>query len=73
MTANRYELHRIIDLLDEEDAENILKVLKKMIKSSCYDDTTLTSEESKRLKNGEFQIQEGQYVTLEDYKQQRGL
>ena len=73
MTANRYELHRIIDLIDEEDAENILKVLNKMIKSSCYDDTTLTSEESKRLKNRELQIQEGQYVTLEDYKQQRGL
>ena len=73
MTADRYELHRIIDLLEEEDAENILKVLKKLVKSSYYDDTTLTSEESIRLKSGELQIQEGQYVTLEDYKQQRGL
>ena len=73
MTADRYELHRIIDLLEEEDAENILKVLKKLVKSSYYDDTALTSEESIRLKSGELQIQEGQYVTLEDYKQQRGL
>jgi hypothetical protein len=72
MAAIHYELHKIIDMLDEDDAENILKVLKKMIQN-YRDDTILTPEEIAEMKEGEAQINNGEYMTLQDYKNQRGL
>lgn len=73
MAAIHYELHKIIDLLDEEDAESIFKILKKIVQNYNDDDLILTSDEIKRMEVGEGQIAEGQYVTLQEYKEQGGI
>jgi len=71
MAKPHEELHQLIDLLDEETAENIAKIIKKLVKA--YDDTLLTPEEIKRMEEGEAQIARGEYVTLDDYVKRRGL
>jgi hypothetical protein len=51
---------------------NLLKILKRIVQN-YHDDTILTPEEIARMKEGEAQINSGEYLTLEDYKNQRGL
>ncbi|HHW03259.1 MAG TPA: hypothetical protein GXX35_10720 [Thermoanaerobacterales bacterium] len=72
MATLRYELHRIVDLLDEDDAIHVLEILKKLIKKN-NDDTILTPDEIKRMEEGEAQIARGEYVDFEDIKKEYGL
>lgn len=81
MLAAKKELYDVIDLLDEEDAELLLKVARKfvVIKNDNYveheevDKEELTGEEIKRVELGKEQIANGEFMTLEDYKRQIGL
>lgn len=70
MAKAREELHKAIDLLDEEIVDSVLKIVKNLVKT---DDTLLTPDEIIRMKEGEAQIARGEFKTLEDYAKERGL
>ncbi len=71
MTETREELHKVIDLLDEEIVDSILKIVKNLVKTA--DDTILAAEEIERMEAGEAQIARGEFTTLDEYANRRGL
>lgn len=71
MATSREELHKVIDLLDEEIVDSILKIVKNLVVAD--DDTLLTPDEIKRMNDGEAQIARGEFMTLSDYAKGRGL
>lgn len=55
------ELHQIIDVLSDEEAEELLDYLNLRA-----DPDTLTPEELARVKAADAEIARGEYVTLDD-------
>lgn len=72
MSVSRDDLHRPIDLPDEDDATHIMGIVKKLVLRRD-DDTVLTVREQQRVEAGERQIDDGDYVTIKDYRRKRGL
>ena len=73
MARTHEELHSVIDLLDDDTADSILKIIKKLVNPNNENDTFLTANEIKRMKKGEAQISNGEFMTLDDYTRDRGL
>jgi hypothetical protein len=67
MATAREELHKIVDMLKDDDVLNLLPLLKKII-TSDYEEEELTEEELKEIRELEAEIDRGEYVTLEDLK-----
>lgn len=59
----KHELHRLIDLLDGEDEESALEYLQWLL----LDEDTLTEQELAAVKEGEAQIERGEYITLDSF------
>ena len=60
------ELHQIIDVLTDEEAEELLDYLNMRA-----DPDTLTPEELARVQRAEKAAAEGDYVTLEEWRRSR--
>ena len=71
MASAHEELHSVIDLLDNETADSILKIIKKLVNRENEDDNFLTPHEIKRMKRGEAQISKGEFITIDDYSKER--
>lgn len=71
MTKIKEELHKVVDLLDNEDAKNWLNLLRRFV--FTYDTEMLTEEEEEGIKIGESEIRNGDFITLEEYKNKRKL
>ena len=56
------DLHRLVDLLPEEEAAEALDYLHWLMQ----DGETLSEGESEMLRRGEEEIARGEYVTLDD-------
>jgi len=71
MSILRENLHSIIDILDEDDVSALYSIVKKM--SVFYDPDYIyaTPEEEERIRQGRADIQNGDYITLEDYLEKR--
>lgn len=65
----RQELHRLIDLLEDEDEESALEYLQWLIN----DEDVLTDEERDAVKEGESEIARGEYITLDQLAQSLGV
>ena len=61
------ELHQIIDVLTDEEAEELLDYLNMRA-----DPDTLTPEELARVEAADAEIARGEYVTLEDTRRRLG-
>jgi hypothetical protein len=59
----KQELHRLIDLLEDEDEESALEYLQWLIN----DEDVLTDEERDAVKQGESEIARGEFVTLDQF------
>ena len=57
------ELHRLVEVLEEEDASEALAYLSWLADKETE---MLTEEEQLRVEVGEAQIERGEYVTLEE-------
>lgn len=66
--AVKEELHRLVDVLDEEDAHEALDYVRWLLEET----ETLTDEEMARVEAGKAQIGRGEYVTLEELRRQLG-
>jgi hypothetical protein len=68
--VKKEDLHRLIDLIDENDNEPVYDLLQKVIDKKInfadglvveYDDSPLTKEEKKKVEKAEKEIQEGEF------------
>jgi predicted transcriptional regulator len=59
----KQELHRLVDLLDEEDEDSALEYLRWLL----TDEDTLTAEELAAVEEGEAEIARGEYMTLDRF------
>lgn len=66
--AVKEELHRLVDVLEEEDAHEALDYVRWLLEDS----ETLTDEEIARVEAGKAQMERGEYVTLEELRRQLG-
>ena len=57
----KQELHRLVDLLAEEDEESARDYLTWLL----ADEDTLSDEERAAVREGEAEIARGEYVTLD--------
>lgn len=64
----RENLHQLVDTLPEDRLEDVLDYLRLI-----EDDDTLTPEEQAAVEEGLEDIRQGRTITLEEYKQTRGL
>ncbi|MBI3980050.1 MAG: hypothetical protein HY331_17900 [Chloroflexi bacterium] len=62
----REELHHLVDVLDEEDAREALEYIRWLLEES----ETLTDAEMERVREGEAQINRGEYVTLDELQRE---
>ncbi|WP_099354588.1 hypothetical protein [Fredinandcohnia onubensis] len=69
--VKKEDLHRLIDLIDENDNEPVYDLLQKVIDKKInfadglvveYDDSPLTEEEKKKVEKAEKEIQEGEFI-----------
>ncbi|MFS0821336.1 hypothetical protein [Bacillus sp. 1P02SD] len=69
--VKKEDLHRLIDLIDENDNEPVYDLLQKVIDKKVnfadgllveYDDSPLTEEEKKKIEKAEKEIQEGEFI-----------
>ena len=68
-TTTQEELHRLIDGMDEVDAEEALDYLRWMLSDQPE---TLTAEELAEVEAGEAAIARGEFLTLDDLKHELG-
>jgi hypothetical protein len=75
--VKKEDLHRLIDLIDENDNEPVYDLLQKVIDKKInfadglgveYDDSPLTEEEKKKVEKAEKEIQEGEFIYWNDLK-----
>ena len=62
------ELHRLVDVLDEQDAQEALDYIRWL----AGPDEELSPEELALVRKGEEQIERGEYVTLDELKRRLG-
>ena len=60
----RDELHKLIDELDDIDAEEVLAHLQRLLS----DGDTLSDEALEQIRRGEEEIARGEYVTLDELR-----
>jgi hypothetical protein len=65
----RDELHRIVDELPETELDAARSLLEELRNG----EDSLSAEELAEIDHGREAIRRGDYVTLEQYKKQRGL
>ncbi len=65
----RAELHRLVDQLDDINAEILLEYLRDLLSG----EEVVTEEELEEIRRGEEQIARGEYVTLEELEQELRL
>jgi len=75
--VKKEDLHRLIDLIDENDNEPVYDLLQKVIDKKVnfadglvveYDDSPLTEEEKKKVEKAEKEIQEGEFIDWGELK-----
>lgn len=64
----KHELHRLVDLLEEDDEESALDYLRWLL----ADEDLLTDDERAAVGLGEAELARGEYVTLDDLIQSLG-
>lgn len=64
------QLHELIEELDEASAQEALDYLRWIIEAETE---TLADGELARVREGEAQIERGDYATLDDVRRQLGL
>ncbi len=69
--ATREELHRLVDELPETELDAARSLLDDL--RNGMDDDTLTPEELAEIERGREAIRRGEYITMEEYRRQRGL
>ncbi len=70
MTA-REELHKMVDELPEAELEAARGLLEELRNGA--EDDVVTPEDLAEIEAGREAIRRGDYITMEEYKRQRGL
>ena len=76
MSTVHKELHSVIEKLQEKDAESLLQLLKKIIRSYRQypvSDEELNESEIMEIEVAKSEIARGEYVDFEDLKLEYGL
>jgi hypothetical protein len=60
------QLHSLVDLLDDENADEALDYLQWLVS----DAETVSGQDLERTRRGEEQIARGEYVTLQELRQE---
>ena len=71
MTA-REELHRLVDEIPEAELTEARGLLEELRSGSTNEDA-LTPEDLAEIDAGRQAVRRGEYITLDEYKRQRGL
>lgn len=71
MTA-RDDLHHLVDELPEARLDQARDLLQEL-RESEEEEEVLTPEELARIEAGREAIRRGDYITMKEYKRQRGL
>ena len=69
MTTARTELQALVETLSDEDAAELLDYTHWLL---AEDDDELTPEELARAEEGQRQIEQGRYITLEELRERLG-
>lgn len=72
MAVDKKELHKLIDLLKDEDVEVIFPLLKRIV-SYEYEDEELSDEAIKDIEMAKKEIERGEYVDFDELKREFGL
>jgi hypothetical protein len=82
MSVKKQDLHELIELIDEKYNQSAYDLLRKLINGEIViidgmiiecDDSPLTKEEKKAIEEAEENIKNGEYVTLEELKDELNL
>jgi hypothetical protein len=67
--GTREEIHRLVDQLDDINAEILLEYLQDLLS----EEETLTEEEIAAVLEAEERMAKGEYITLEELQRELGL
>lgn len=72
MSIARQELHRVVDMLNDDDTETFLKLIKRIVYlEDMEDNEPLSEEELEGIRLSREDIKNGDYIYLDELEQER--